>query len=207
MSEVLNAEEIWRLFRETDRKLQEMFTRSTQETDRRFQETDRRFQETDRKFQETREFIDRLGKKWDDQLGKLGNRLGDFVEGIVAPAVVKLFQGRGIEVHEVYRQVVAQREAVSMEIDLLVVNDDELVAVEVKSKLTTDDVREHIERLKRFHLAFPRYKGVRVFGAVAGMVIPAEVARFAYHKGLFVLGQSGEGVVILNDAQFQPKAW
>jgi len=31
--------------------------------------------------------------------------------------------------------------------------------------------------------------------------------RYAYRQGLFVLAQSGETVVILNDAQFQPRAW
>ncbi|MBK8755051.1 MAG: hypothetical protein IPL99_27000 [Candidatus Competibacteraceae bacterium] len=39
------------------------------------------------------------------------------------------------------------------------------------------------------------------------MVIPKEAARYACRKGFFVLAQSGETVVILNDAQFQPKAW
>jgi hypothetical protein len=34
-----------------------------------------------------------------------------------------------------------------------------------------------------------------------------EVARHAYRRGLFVLAQSGENVVILNDAQFQPQVW
>jgi hypothetical protein len=31
--------------------------------------------------------------------------------------------------------------------------------------------------------------------------------RYAYRQRLFVLAQSGETVVILNDAQFQPRAW
>jgi len=39
------------------------------------------------------------------------------------------------------------------------------------------------------------------------MVVPHEVGRYAYRQGLFVLAQSGESVVILNDAKFQPKAW
>jgi len=31
--------------------------------------------------------------------------------------------------------------------------------------------------------------------------------RYAYRQGLFVLAQNGDTVKILNDAQFQPKAW
>jgi hypothetical protein len=33
------------------------------------------------------------------------------------------------------------------------------------------------------------------------------VARYAYRNGLFVIAQSGQNLVILNDSKFQPKAW
>jgi hypothetical protein len=39
------------------------------------------------------------------------------------------------------------------------------------------------------------------------MVVTNEVADYAYRQGLFVLAQSGDGVVILNDEVFQPKSW
>jgi hypothetical protein len=44
-------------------------------------------------------------------------------------------------------------------------------------------------------------------GAVAGMVVPEESARFAYRQGLFVLAQNGEMVTIRNDLNFQPGVW
>jgi exonuclease VII large subunit len=73
-------EEIWGLFRETDRLMKQY----AQEAERRAQELDRKFQETERIVQETNKAI-----------GRLGNRLGDFVEGFVAPAAARLFQERG----------------------------------------------------------------------------------------------------------------
>jgi hypothetical protein len=39
------------------------------------------------------------------------------------------------------------------------------------------------------------------------MVVPEDVARYAYRQGLFVLAQSGDGVVILNDSKSQPQRW
>jgi hypothetical protein len=39
------------------------------------------------------------------------------------------------------------------------------------------------------------------------MVIPTDVARYAYRQGLFVIAQSGDHLVILNDPAFVPKAW
>jgi hypothetical protein len=44
-------------------------------------------------------------------------------------------------------------------------------------------------------------------GAVAAMVILDNVASYAYRQGLFVLGQRGETIQILNNAQFQPRTW
>jgi hypothetical protein len=79
--------------------------------------------------------------------------------------------------------------------------------VEVKSALSVDDVNEHLERLANFKTVFPRYADTRVMGAVTAMVIPDNVASYAYRQGLFVLGQRGEIMQILNDAQFQPHIW
>jgi hypothetical protein len=39
------------------------------------------------------------------------------------------------------------------------------------------------------------------------MVVPQDVARYAYRQGLFVMAQSGDDMMILNDLSFQPKAW
>ncbi len=191
-----------RKFQETDRKFQETALRF-QETDRKFQETDRKFQETDRKFQETDRKLQALGK----QIGELGNRLGEFVEGLVKPALVRLFQDRGVAIREVYPDIEIDCGDEGLQIDLLVVNGAEAVLVEVKSKLTQADVDDHLERLGKFKRLMPRYADVRAMGAVAAMVVPREVARYAYRQGLYVLAQSGESVVILNDARFQPRVW
>ena len=193
------ADDVWRL-------LGELAT-AQKETERRFQETERRFQEADRQLEETRRLIKQQNQHLNEQLGKLGNRLGEFVEWQVRPAVVRLFQERGIDVHEFYEGVSVQRGDEGIEIDLLVVNTTEAVVVEVKSKLTETDVTDHLERLSKFKQLMPRYADVRAMGAVAGMVVPNSVARYAYRQGLFVLAQSGDSVEILNDGNFTPRRW
>jgi hypothetical protein len=174
-----------------------------QETTLKFQETDRRFKETDLQFKET----DRKIKEMTASIGRLGNRLGDFIEDAVRPSAVRLFKQRGIEVHEVQQNVSVQRGGEGIEIDLMVVNDSEAVAVECKSNLKVDDVNEHLERLGTLKRLLPRYAGFRVMGAVAALVIPDNVARYAYGKGLFVIGQSGDHLEIRNDGQFTPAVW
>jgi hypothetical protein len=197
------SEDVWRLLGE--------LAEAQKATERQFQETDRllkeQSQETDRRFQETERLLTRQNQQLNEQLGKLGNRLGEFVEWQVRPAVVRLFQERGIAVHEFHGDVSVRRGQEGIEIDLLVVNTTEAVLVEVKSKLAQADVDTHLERLSKFKRLMPRYSDVRAMGAVAAMVVPDEVARYAYRQGLFVLAQSGDSVVILNDAQFQPQSW
>lgn len=215
------ADEVWQLLGELI-EAQKDTARRFQESDRRFeetkqflkeqsQETDRRLKEqneqTDRRLKEQNEETDRQIKRMSKEVGKLSNRLGEFVEWQVRPAAVRLFQERGIDVHEFHPNVSVKRENGGLEIDLLVVNDTDAILIEVKSKLTQRDVDDHLVRLQKFKQFMPRYRDVNALGAVGGMVISDEVAEYAYDKGLFVLAQSGDGVVILNDLQFQPRRW
>ncbi|MCX7086657.1 MAG: DUF3782 domain-containing protein [Methylococcales bacterium] len=172
-----------------------------------FQETDRMIKEsqkeTDRKFQETALAI----KAVNTSIGKLGNRLGEFVEDAVRPSAVRLFRECGIDVHEVQQNIVAKRNGESLELDLLVVNDKDAVAIECKSHLSIDDINEHLLRLEKMKRLLPRYKDNRVLGAVAGMGIPENVALYAMRKGLYVIGQNGDHLELRNESVFVPKAW
>ncbi|NGZ27557.1 MAG: DUF3782 domain-containing protein [Magnetococcales bacterium] len=178
--------------------------RLMKETDRKMQETDRRMQETDRKMQET----DRIVKEVSRQIGQLGGRWGEFVEGLVAPACETLFAERGIPVHAVTRRMKAKHpDGRLMEIDILVENTDEIMLVEVKSELKESDVRDHLNRLAQFKEFFPYFEGKRIMGAVAGIVVEENVARFASNQGLFVIAQSGDCVHLVNGEGFTPCTW
>ena len=199
-------DDILRLFQETDRKFQET-DRKFQETDRQMQESDRRLQETERLLKEQSRETDRQIRQVSRQIGELGNRLGEFVEWQVRPAAIRLFQERNIDVHELASDVSIQRDGEGLEIDLLAINHTQAVLIEVKSKLSQCDIDDHLARLGKFKRLMPRYQDVSALGAVAAMVVPQDVARYAYRQGLFVMAQSGEDMMILNDLSFQPKAW
>lgn len=148
-------EDVWRLFQVTDKK---------------FQETDRllkaRSEETDRKFQETSQLLKEVTRR----IGQLGNRLGEFVEERVKPALVRLFQARGLQVHRTMHNLVCRDDAgqYRTEVDLLVVDGDTAIAVECKSNLSVEVVDEHIDRLALFKDCWPEYAGYRLLGGVAG---------------------------------------
>ncbi|WP_330202770.1 hypothetical protein [Cyanobacterium sp. Dongsha4] len=163
--------------------------------------------ETERLLKEQSKKTDQQIRAVNKELGNLGNRLGEFVEWQVRPAAVRLFRERGIAVRELSADLSVNEGDEGMEIDLLVVDTTEAVEIEVKSKLTKTDVDEHLERLGKFKRLLPRYQNIQLLGAVAAMVAPSEVARYAYRQGLFVITQSGEDLVIVNDQKFEPKVW
>jgi len=189
-----SLDDIWRLFQETDRQMKQ---------------TDLKMKETDRQMKAMIKENHRLAKETNQKIGQLGNRLGDFVEAMVKPAVVALFQQRGIIVHKVTRDIEANDPDLGLatQIDLLAINADVCIPIEVKSKLSHDDVNEHLQRMDKFKPLFPEYKDRQVFGAVAAIVIPDNVAKYAYRKGFYVIAQKGDNAVILNNQQFKPKAW
>lgn len=189
-------DDIWQLFKESDRKFREMVEERRQESN-----------ETDRKLREISRETDRKIREVSESIGRLGNKLGDFVEGMVRPAAVRLFRERGIDVHEVHQNVNSQRGEEAIEIDLLVVNDADVIAVECKSTLSVDDVNEHLARLAKVKRLLPAYAGKRIMGAVAAMVLPDDVARYAYRQGLFVIAQTGDHLTVRNDVSFRRRVW
>jgi len=181
----------------------ELFRASQSEADRRAAEADRTMKELKQGIAKLEKTVDRTSKAVDS----LTTRWGRFVEELVEPAVIKLFQAKGIDVKEVYPRARSKRYATPMEIDILAVDETELVLVECKSRLSKDDVDEFLEKLLQFKLAFSHYKNYQVYGAVAGIEINEGIDRYAYRKGLFVIKPSGDTVAIINDEGFKPSSW
>ena len=183
---------------EADRRSAEAEQRNA-EADRRNAEADRRRAEADRTMEELKKLV----RATTEAVNNLTTPLCLFIEEMVEPAVVQLFQERGIDVTQTMSRLKSKRPGAAMEIDILAVNGSELVAVECKSRLSKDDVDDFLDRLQRFKLAFPQFRDFQVYGAVAGIEIDQGIDSYAYRRGLFVIKQSGETVKIINDAQFR----
>ncbi len=195
---------------ELDRRLAELAA----EADRRAAELDRRFAElaaeADRRSAEAEKRLakaEAIAANINKAVSALTSRWGQFVENLVKPAAIRIFQERGITVTQTLRRLEMKRSGIAMEIDILAIDGDVAVAIEVKSNLSKDDVDYFLEKLARFKEAFPRYSDVTLNGAVAGIEIDKGVDRYAYRQGLFVIQQSGEVVEIANDKNFRPKVW
>ena len=165
-----------------------------------FETTNKQMQETDRKIRSLE--------------GMFGNQWGKLIEALVRPGVSRIFKERGVDVEIKSENTERTRDGEQMELDIVLESDPEAnpnekavaVIVEVKSTLSVDDVNEFLDDLSRVHLFFPRFKQMRVFGAVAGLDIQDNAGRYAYKRGLFVLAVGGDQTVtMLNDDKFRPR--
>lgn len=182
--------DIKELFQEIAQQFKEL-AEQTKETDARFIETDARFKDTD-------EQLRRLE-------GLFGIQWGRMIEALVAPAALQLFRDRGIDVHSSYQRQKSRINGRTMELDIVLENDQDSVVIEVKSLVRVEDVLDFLQDLAEIPAYFKRFDNRRIYGAIAGLEFAADADRYAYRRGLFVLGLTGEGLVkVRNDGQFQP---
>jgi hypothetical protein len=203
MSQPITLDDIFALFRESEqqrKEYQQAFEERQRASQLAFEE---RQQATEREMAKLRETVAQTNK----QVGGLTSRWGEFVENLIKPAAARLFQEKGIEVHLTALRVTGQDEQGSIEIDILVENTTEVVAIEVKSHLEVRDVKRFIQTLERFKKAFPKHKNDKLYGAVAGIKIDERVNEYAIQEGLFLIQPAGDSVVIANSHDFKPRTW
>ncbi|MEM9003861.1 MAG: hypothetical protein AAGE59_10085 [Cyanobacteria bacterium P01_F01_bin.86] len=203
MSDSITIEDFYKLFQESERQrqeteriLRESLERSQAAAEQRAAEAEKRLARAEAIAAQANQAVNNLSSRW-----------GRFVENIVAPAVLRLFQDRGIAVQEVYQRVRSARANRNLEVDILAVDDDVAVIVEVKSRLTQNDIRQVLNTLSQFKIAFPHYATYQIYGAVAAIEIDRDIDTYAYNQGLFVIVQSGDSVEISNTPNFTPQTW
>jgi flagellar motor protein MotB len=161
-------------------------------------ETDRIVKETTRQMQKT-----------DSELGKLSKRMGEIVEFMVVPNLCEKFREFGFNFSQTNQNTIVSDKAnnLSFEIDVKLENYSKAMLVEVKTKPTTEDVKEHINRLEKMRKYADLNGDKRTFlGAVAGVVITDNVKKYVLKQGFFVIEPSGESFNITSP-NGKPKEW
>jgi hypothetical protein len=156
------------------------------------QEVAERQKETDRIIKENTE---RQTKEFNERFGFFTKRFGEVVEYMVAPNLREKFREFGYNFPKTNApSVISDHDNnIFLEIDVMLENGDKAMLVEVKSKLTTEDVKKHIKRLNKMRKYANLHGDRRVFlGAVAGVVMTPNVKKFALTKGFYVVEPSGE---------------
>ena len=148
-------------------------------------------------------------KETDRRLGKLGIRMGEVIEYMVAPNLCEKFRELGFNFSQSNQNtIVSDRDnRISFEIDIFLQNYSKAMLVEVKTKPTTEDVQEHIERLEKMRKYSDLHNDKRSFiGAVAGAVMTDNVKEYVLKQGFFAIEPSGETFNI-TPPNGKPKEW
>ncbi|MDR2193837.1 MAG: hypothetical protein LBP19_05140 [Treponema sp.] len=201
-----------RLVKETDNIVKETALQM-KETDKRFAETDKRFAETDKRFEETERLVKETTlqiKETNKKFGELNNRFGEIVEYMVIPNLAAKFSELGFEFLKAHgADIVDRKHNIFLEIDALLENDDMVMIVEIKSKVQTKDIDEHIERMKKMR-RYADFRGDarKYFAGMAGVVFSDSAKNYALKNGLYVIEPSGETFdITAPTGEYHPRVW
>jgi len=231
----ITFEQVWAGFMEDRKrqeefsKRQEEFSKQQEETDRQIAKTGRQIAKTDRQIAKTDRQIaktgrqqaetDRQMKKTDRRLdridkiiGDLTNRFGEIAEHLVVPGIAKRFNELGYHFGQVLpggSRILGEDGKIKTEIDIILENDESVIAVEVKIKPKVSDVEHHIRRLEIFReYRNKRHRDERkIMGAIAGAIFGKQEKTAVIEAGMYVIEQSGDTMKIDMPEGFIPREW
>ncbi|GHV87623.1 hypothetical protein AGMMS50255_9190 [Spirochaetia bacterium] len=95
------------------------------------------------------------------------------------------------------------------EADAFLENGDSVMVVEIKTKLKTEDIDDHVNRMEKFRAHADFHKDKRkYYGAIAGILMSESEKAYALKKGFYVLEPVGETFTITTPkGPGGPKAW
>jgi hypothetical protein len=142
------------------------------------------------------------------RLGEYIDFFGEISEYEMAPKLREKFLEFGFDFLETSRNssVKDMENNISFSTDVTLRNYDKAMLVEVKTKLTTERINKHVERLEKMRLYANLHGDKRTFlGAVAGVVVTDELKNYALNQGFFVIEPVGENFYITPPSK--PKEW
>jgi transposase len=146
----------------------------------------------------------------DKRIGELTNRFGDMVEYMVLPNLVTKFEELGFTFTKANRTEIKDKEHnIFLEADALLENGDKVMAVEIKTKPSIDDINDHIERMEKLRGYADLHRDQRVYlGAVAGVVFSDSEKHYALKRGFYVIEPSGDTFNITEPkGNYHPREW
>jgi flagellar biosynthesis GTPase FlhF len=217
---------------ESNKKTDERFTKTEKLISEMFQEMKETHKLTERKIKETHELTERkmneshekteqairdfvvesnkILDRLSDNIGNVGNRLGDIVELIVIPGVRKEINALGHKFKRSYpnKKINGRKERIA-EIDLLLTDGTEAMAVEIKSNLSANYVDAFLMKLKKLRKfeTEANLQGKKLYGAMVGVYVDERARKLALKNGLYVIEILEEEKKLKTDKPTKCRAW
>ena len=185
--------------REHERDMREM--REMRET---LHQTIEGIKELRKKSAESDKRMDEERKKTDAQIRQISIEFlgvtGHLVEGLASSAVDNVFKEAGLELLHYGKNIKPKRpeDNKTMEIDVLLGNDNFTIPVEVKADFTKKKVKRFVHKMTMFRKLFPEYCDKDVVAAVAAINYENGADTLAHEEGLLVIRVSSDDIFTLD---------
>jgi hypothetical protein len=179
---------------------------SREKAEREMQKLQESQQRTDRQLEETA----RVVKETSMSIGGLNNSFGELAEHLVAPNIKEKFNALGYHFEGIggNQKIEDAQGRILAEIDILLENDDFIIAVEVKSKPKNADIDNFAKRLDILRKFKDKHKDKRkIRGAIAGAVFKEPVKKAVLKAGFYAIEQAGDTMRSDVPEGFKPKEW
>jgi predicted AAA+ superfamily ATPase len=157
----------------------------------------------------SKEEYQRDKNEFNERLGAITNLFGDLTEAMVAPRICEKFEELGLIFPKANRntRVNDRVNKISLEVDIMLENGDKAMLIEVKTKLTIERIKYHLNRLEEMRKYANLHGDKRAFlGAVAGIVVTDKARDYALKHGLYFIEYAGENFYITPPGD-QPREW
>jgi len=212
----LTFEKVWASLQESNQRFYEQLNEQRKESDRQKKEFDQQMKElriyqmeTTKQLRETEKIVKENGR----QIGGLHNSFGNLAEHLVAPGIAKIFNELGFHFDTIapggLKIQNSTGDKILAEIDLILENGENIIAIEIKSRVKTDDIEHHIRRLEilKENREKKNEKQKKIMGAIAGAIFGSVEKKAAHEAGFFVLEQSGDTMKLVIPQNFVPREW
>jgi len=158
-----------------------------------------------RETQQAHKETEKALKETQKNVGGLSNSLGSMVEHILTPGRLQKFKEFGYSFTRLASY--SYTAGVLAQIDGMLENGTQAMAVEVKLTLRQIDIDDHIKRMEKIRKFADEHGDKRQFiGAIAAIITDESSKNYALKKGLFVIEPSGEDVKVTKPTG-EPRVW
>ncbi|MFZ8802297.1 MAG: hypothetical protein ACO2PO_04800, partial [Candidatus Calescibacterium sp.] len=185
--------------------------RFSEENERGFRELREIIAKTSERVDKTSEEVAKTSeeiRKLKTEISRLTGSWGEFVEGMIEPSAIKFMEEKGFKVVGVYPEAKVSREGENAEYDLYLVceksnntknkgnnnrkKEKVILLVSAKTKVSSRDVDELLEDMRKFFFFLEEYKGYKLMGSIAGIRFGRGADIYALRSGLIVMKTAGE---------------
>jgi hypothetical protein len=195
--------QVKKTIKSAQRPVKKTVKKTAKKTDKKITQTD--IEANFARIQKTQDEAWAAIRETQKNVGGLSNSLGSIVERILLPGLPEKFRKFGYSFNRV--ATYSYSAGVYAQIDGMLENGSQAIAVEVKTTLRKADIDDHLIRMEKIRKHASEHGDTRQFmGAMAAFIAGEAAKNYALEKGLFVIEPSGEDVKVTKPT-VEPRVW